>query len=212
MKNHAIPGRITDTLIRPTPIVTFAKVYAEYEWWQPNPGDRHALLLLRRQMPKKVSFMRAYRGWRASGSKEEKEFGEGRAFLRWLQRHELAIDWTPRDFAPHPFFSAPNSPRHDKDDEMAKGLSFAIKPVMVHDRKIKLYVRDDDMLNLLNMPFGREEDFLELVMRYVAQRFEWENWRAPAPLFLDWIKNQGIRPVFQSGQLGFDPMISLGPC
>lgn len=210
MKNPMAQGWAYDTIIRPTPIVTFSKVFAENQWWQPNPGDRHALLLLRRQMPKKVSFTRAYRGWHASGAKEEKELGEGRAFLRWLMRHELAIDWSPRDFNPHPYFSHPLSPKHDPNDEMARGLSFAISPVQVDGRKVKLYVRDDDMLNLLNMPFGNEEDFLELVMRYVAQRFEWEDWKAPAPLFLDWVKSQGKRPVFQAGQLGFHPM-TVGP-
>ena len=156
-------------------------------------------------MPTKVSFPRAYRGWRASGSREEAELGEGRAFLRWLQKHEISIDWEPRDFQPHPYFSHQDSPRHDPDDEMAKGLSFAVRPVRVAQRNVKLYVQDHDMLSLLSMPYGKEEDFLELVMRYVAQRFEWANWKAPAPPFLDWVVSQGSRPVFQGGQLGFTP-------
>lgn len=209
MKNHAIQGWISQDLIRPTPIVTFSRVFAEGRWWIPTPGDRHALLILRRNMPKKVSFTRAYRGWRASGAREEKELGEGRAFLRWLMKHELAIDWTQRDFEPHPYFSHPSAPRHDKDDELAHSHSFAIRPIQVGERKIKLYVRDDDMLNLLSMPYGNEEDFLELVMKYVTQRFEWETWRAPAPPFLDWVKSLGKRPSFQLGQVGLSAFASL---
>lgn len=206
MKSAKIHGGIIEALERPNPIVTFSKVWAEGRMWEPKFGDRHALLLLRRIMPDKVSFTRAYRGFRASGAKEEKELGEGRAFLRWLQKHEISIDWKPRDFSPHPFFTCPGAPKHDPNDEMAQGLSFAIRPVEVAGRRIKLYVADDDMLNLLNMPYGNEKDFLELVMRYVAQRFEWESWRAPAPPFLDWVRSQGMRPVFVPGQLGFRPL------
>lgn len=157
-------------------------------------------------MPTKVSFTRAYRGWRASGYAEEKELGEGRAFLRWLQKHEISIDWKERDFSPHPYFCQKESPRHDPNDEMAQGHSFVVRPVRVGQRNVKLYVQDHDMLSLLSMPYGREEDFLELVMRYVAQRFEWQKWKAPAPPFLDWVVSQGSRPVFRAGQLGFGPL------
>lgn len=205
MKNGTIQGWISDEYDRPTPIVTFSRVHWEGRWYEPNFGDRHALLILRRQMPKKVSFLRAYRGWLASDRREEKELGEGRAFLRWLMKYELSIDWKKTDFSPHPYFSHPHSPRHDKNDEMAQGLSFAIKPVLVGTRRVKLYVRDDDMLNLLSLPYGNETDFLELVMNYVAKRHEWEAWRAPAPPFLDWVKSMGMRPSFQIGQVGFHP-------
>ena len=112
------------------------------------------------------------------------------------------------DFNPHPYFTQKNLPSHHKDDEMAHGLSFAIKPVSLGKRMIKLYVRDEDMLSLLSMPYGTEEDFLELVMQYVSQRFEWEKWRAPAPTFLNWVISHGKRPIFNQGQLGF--LISCG--
>lgn len=190
--------------IRPNPILTFSPVHYDGQSWQPKFGDRNALLLLRRNVPKKVSFARAYAGWRAGGSKEEKELGEGRAFFRWLQRHHLSIEWKDTDFAPHPYFACPFAPKHASGDEMAIGLSFAIKPVEVIGRKVKLYVQDDDMLSILNMPYGVEEDFLELVMRYITQRFQWESWRAPAPKFLDWLTGQGKRAVFERGQLGFE--------
>lgn len=188
---------------RPNPIVTFASMWVQNQLWTPSFDDRHSLLLLRRQMQKQVSFQRAYTGWRASGAREENELGQGRAFLRWLQKHELSVEWKKRDFQPHPYFSQNNSPSHNKNDEMARGLSFAVKPVQVKNRFVKLYVQDEDMVSLLNMPYGQEEDFLELVMQYVAQRFEWESWRAPAPPFLDWIVSHGKRPVFMKGQLGF---------
>lgn len=194
---------------RPNPIVTFAPFSTHGQLWKPKFGDTHSLILLKRDLPKKVSFQRAYTGWRMSGSREETELGEGRAFLRWLQKHHLSIAWSEKDFRPHPYFSQQKSPVHSQYDDSAHGLSFAIKPIMIKNRTIKLYVRDEDMLSLLKMPYGDEEDFLELVMRYVAQRFEWEKWRAPAPGFLDWIVSHGKRPLFFQGQLGFHPHRSL---
>ncbi len=187
---------------RPNPIVTFAPLWVEDRKWEPEFSNQHSLLLLRRRSPKQVSFARAFAGWRLSGAHEERELGSGRAFLRWLQKHHLAIEWKEKDFNPHPYFSQKNSPRHDDNDELAQGLSFAVRPVEVKGRKVKLYVQDKDMMSLLSMPYGDEEDFLELVMGYVAQRFEWENWRAPAPTFLDWVISHGKRPVFLTGQLG----------
>jgi hypothetical protein len=162
-------------------------------------------------MPKKVSFPRAYAGWLASGARESIELGEGRAFFRWLQKHELSIQWREKDFTPHPYFSNFQAPQHDPKDEMAQGLSFAIKPVMVEKRHVKLYVQDKDMLGLLNLPYGKDEDFLELVMRYVSQRFEWQSWKAPAPHFLDWVMSRGARPVFSEGQLGFSGHLRKSP-
>lgn len=207
MRNTAVHGRTESSLTRPNPIVTFSPVWAEGRKWLPKFGDRNSLLLLRRKMPKKVSFIRAYRGWRASGAREEAELGEGRAFLRWLQRHELSVDWKTEDFTPHPYFQSLAAPKHDPLDELARDHSFAIRPVSIRGRNIKLYVQDQDMLSVLNLPYGNEEDFLELIMRYVAQRFEWDKWRAPAPSFLDWMVSQGVRPIFREGQLGFYPVV-----
>lgn len=217
MKRSTIQGRMTyqeidfnpDQPCRPNPIVTFAPFWANGHLWKPKFGDNHSLILLRRNLSKKVSFQRAYNGWRMSGSKEENELGEGRAFLRWLQKYHLSIAWSEKDFSPHPYFSQKNSPIHSIHDELAQELSFAIKPIKVKHRTIKLYVRDEDMLSLLKMPYGDEEDFLELVMMYVTQRFEWEKWRAPAPSFLDWIVSHGKRPLFYHGQLGFHPHRSI---
>lgn len=188
---------------RPHPILTFNPVYFEGKNWYPFFGDRNTLLILRRSLPKKVSFARAYCGYRAGGCKEERELGQGRAFLRWLQRHHLSIEWKATDFELHELFLSPHAPQHDPNDEMARDLSFAIAPVEVNGRKVKLYVQDDHMLSLLNFPYGDEEDFIALVIKYVEARQSWEKWRAPAPYFLDWVMSQGKRPVFQSGQIGF---------
>jgi hypothetical protein len=125
--------------------------------------------------------------------------------LRWLQHHDLSISWREEDFRPHPYFQDPEAPQHTPSDELAESHSFAIRPVHIAGRTIKLYVKDNDILSLLNLPYGKEEDFLMLVMSYITQRFEWQKWRAPAPTFLDWIISHGKRPVFAPGQLGFSP-------
>jgi hypothetical protein len=195
---------------QPSPILEFRQIWSEGRRWQPRPGDRTTLLLLKRQMPKQVSFERAYRGWRASGAKEERELGEGRAFLRWLQKHELSIAWEARDIELHPYFALPDSPRHDPQDETAYGLSFAVAPVKVGPRLVKLYLADEDVLRLLNLPYGHEMDFLTLVTEYVGQRHQWQAWQAPAPPFVEWLTNQGRKPVFKRGQLGFSLPAALG--
>lgn len=195
-------GRPLDLNPSHTPLVTLAPIWYEGRWHQPRFTDRHILLLFKRKMEKEVSFVRAYRGWRASGAIEEQELGEGRAFLRWLMKHELSIQWKKKDITINPLLSGENSPCHDPADEMAQNLSFAIRPVEVGRRAVKLYVQDNDMLSLLGLPYGEEEDFLGLVKRYVAQRFEWEKWRAPAPPFLDWVTTLGKRPRLSSGEVG----------
>jgi hypothetical protein len=187
----------------PTPIVSFRSVWAEGRHWTPRLGDKTALLLLKRKGEKRVSFERAYRGWRASGAREEHELGEGRAFLRWLQHFDLSIQWQARDIKLHPYFTDPKAPKHDPHDETARGLSFAVAPVNVGDRRVKLYLKDEDVLRLLHLPFGHEHDFLALVTEYVGQRHQWQLWQAPAPPFIDWLTTQGKRPVFAQGQLGF---------
>jgi hypothetical protein len=188
---------------QPRPVIEFSSIYAEGKHWQPKPGDRTALLLLRRKMPKKVSFTRAYRGWRASGAIEEKELGEGRAFLRWLQRHELSIAWESRDIKLHPYFTQPDAPRHDPSDEMAQGMSFAIAPVEIQGKRVKLYLADEDVLRLIHLNYGHEEDFLALVTEYIGKRHQWQIWKAPAPPFVDWLTTHGKKPFFNPGQLGF---------
>lgn len=132
------------------------------------------------------------------------EIGESRSFLKWIQKKNYSIVWKKGDFSIHPYFTAHDSPKHDPKDELAAEHIFAIKPVEVSNRKIKLYIQDDDVISLIHLPYGEEEDFLELVKQYVNLRFHWEKWRAPAPTFLDWVKAQGKRPVFSRGQIGMN--------
>jgi hypothetical protein len=215
MKNPTLHGRQSGleeipsrTKAPPTPLITFSPIWTQGRLWAPNPGNRHALLLLKRVTATRVSFARAYSGWRASGAREESELGEGRALLRWLQKYKLSIAWQEKDFQLNPLFCCPDSPFHFENDEMAQGLSFAIKPVSVSGRKVKLYVEDEDMLSLIGISHGDSKDFIELVMQYVSLRFEWEKWRSPAPPFKDWIISQGLRPSFSQGQVGFHPILT----
>lgn len=192
---------------RPNPLIQFKPVYFEGNLYHPQFGDRSSLLIFKRKMPKEVSFIRAYSGWRAGGAKDLQDLGEGRAFLRWLQRHELSIQWRRDDFLIHPLFTGENVPRHDPDDEFAKGLSFALRPVQVQRRAVKLYLQDEDVLSLMRLNSGEEKDFLSIVEDYVEMRFDWDTSKLPAPGFLDWVKSRRLRPAFRGGQMGFGPLI-----
>ncbi len=194
----------------PMPLLTFKKIKILGKTYSPNFGDRHSLLILKRVMSKKVSFMRAYTGWVHSGGMSSEEMSEGRSFFRWLQKYSLSVEWSEEDFSLNHFFSSPRSPKHDPQDEMAKNLSFAIRPVRVQERNIKLYIEDQDILSLFNLSYGNDEDFLALVSEYVASRFQWAKWNAPSPSFLDWVKARGLRPVFQETQIGFSLPIIMG--
>jgi hypothetical protein len=151
---------------------------------------------------REIPFREAYREWHLKSSWVDRDLGEGRAFQRWLDREQLSVRISPKDFSLHRYFTLGNAPTNDPGDELARDLSFALQPVEVNARRVKLYLEDAAMLNLLSLSFGHEEDFLSLVRRYVAKRFDWERWRAPAPLFLDWVKSEGRRPLFLPGQLG----------
>jgi hypothetical protein len=187
-------------------IITFSSLWVNGKKWHPSPGDVHALLWIKHRASNVIAFNRAYSGWRISGAIEEREFGEGRAFLRWMYKRKISIEWSEKDFCINPLFSGPQAPKHSPVDELARTHSFAISPVKVGQKRVKLYVQDRDMLNLINLSYGQDEDFLELVKNYVSKRFEWEKWRAPAPGFMDWVKNEGRRPNFSNGQLGFHPL------
>jgi hypothetical protein len=190
---------------RPTPLISLSPIRINGKLKYPAITDRVALALLKHKTSKKLSYRNAYKEWFSDGSWLDRDLGEGRSFLRWLQKTGQSIDWKPHDFSLHSYFTDEWAPKHAPDDEMAQGLSFAIKPVEVSGRRVKLYLQDEAVLNLINMPYGEEHDFLELVKEYVKIRFQWEKWRAPAPPFLDWVKAQAKRPIFQSGQLGFCP-------
>ena len=186
----------------PSPLLTFNPVRINRKYKYPSISDKTSLLLLRLEGTKKINFKEAYKEWFCEGTWQDRDLGEGRAFLKWLKTHEYSITWKKDDFKFHPYFLQDDSPKHDPQDEMSRGLSFAITPVEVNQRKVKLYLQDDAVLNLIAMPYGEEEDFLELVKRYIRMRFEWEKWRAPSPPFLDWVKAQARKPLFNKRQLG----------
>lgn len=189
----------------PSPVMKLRSIQIRGKKYNPNLGDRTILLLLQRKMEKKVSFSRAYTGWREGGSREEHELGEGRAFLRWIQRHELGISWEEGDIALHPYFIDDQAPRHNPQDETAKGMHFAIAPIEVNGRRIKLYVEDQDMLRIIHTPYGRELDFGVLLKKYLMARLKWLEWQAPAPTLMEWLRSTGHKPLFSRGQLGFCP-------
>jgi hypothetical protein len=211
MKHALNYGRISwsygdfdpDSPCRPSPLITFNPIRLNGKLKYPNFSDRTSLLLLKLKTPGTLSFREAYEQWWKDGPSLDRELGEGRAFLRWLQRKQMSIKWSKKDFNLHSYFLQEDSPKHFAGDEMARGLSFAVKPVEVNKRKVILYLKDEDVLNLINMPYGLDEDFLLLVKNYVKMRFQWEEWQAPSPPFLDWMKAQARRPAFSRGQLGF---------
>ncbi len=186
----------------PTPVFRFTPLRINGRDKRPDFSDKVALKLLRSARGQAIPFREAYRHWHFRSARVDRDLGEGRAFLRWLDRENLSVQLGPRDFTLHQYFTCGESPSHEPDDDLARDLSFALGPVEVNDRRVKLYLQDAAVLNLLSLPFGHEEDFLNLVRRYVAKRFDWELWKAPAPLFVDWVKSEARRPVFLPGQLG----------
>lgn len=211
MKNTLSYGRLKwsyedfdpEVPCRPSPLFIFNPIRINGKPKIPHFTDKVTLALLKYKTPSKKLFRELYIDWYCEGSWIDRDLGEGRAFFRWLQQSGHSIEWKPQDFKLHSYFTQKNAPKHSPDDELAKGLSFAIKPVDVGERKVKLYLQDECIMNLISMPFGEDKDFIELVKEYIKLRFQWEEWKAPAPTFIDWVKAQAKRPVFSSGQLGF---------
>lgn len=162
-------------------------------------SDKHALVLLKRKLPKVMSFSEAYRSWWKSGRRDIEELGEGLSFLKWLKANGLSVAFRRSDFHLHPYFQ----PSGTKDSEQM----FTITPVTVLGRKVKLFVEDEDMIQILHFPYGRDVDFLVAVRKYVAMRFQWELWRAPAPKFVDWLRNSGLRPIYFRDQVGINLVV-----
>lgn len=208
MKQGLSYGRITfgyeeEDEDRPKPLVSFAPVRFRGKSYIPDITDREALLILKIRGEKMISFADAYVEAICRDSRESVELGEGKALMRWLKARKLMIQWKKNDMKLHSLFTGETAPRFEEGDELANDHCFSISPVTVLGRCIKLYVEDEAMLSLIQLEYGEEEDFLSLVRRYVARRIQWELWRAPAPTFSDWVRNEGKRPVFKKGQVGF---------
>lgn len=210
MKPSLSYGRISwgyeEDFLRPLPVFNFNFVRFLGRKRYPQISDRDGLQLLKHRGEKKISFRDAYVEAVCRDDRIASEIGEGKAILRWLRQKNLAIVWKDGDFKLHSFFE--DGPEFHPEDEFSRDHSFSILPVTVMGRTVKLYIEDEAMLSLLSLEYGEEEDFVSLVRRYIARRIQWEHWRAPAPTFLDWVKCEGKRPVFQRGQLGFRPRLS----
>jgi hypothetical protein len=205
MKQGLSYGRIKlsyeEDSLRPVPLLHFSPIRYQGKPRVPRISDRDCLIIMKQKGENTVSFRDAYIEAVCRDSREASELGEGRAILRWLKKHRLEILWKDHDFKIHSFFE--DGPSFEKSDELAHDHSFSILPVTVMGRTIKLYIEDDAMISLLSLNYGEEENFLSLVRRYIARRIQWEHWRAPAPTFIDWVKVEGKRPVFEKGHLGF---------
>ena len=189
---------------RPSPFLTFQPVRINGKFITPKLSDKHGLSLLKMKGGERISFIEAYKDWYLHHQWHDRDLSEGRAFLRYLKTHHKSVRLAQADFTLHPYFTQSSAPKHDPHDELAKEHAFVISPVEVNKRKVKLYVSDEDMLNLISLPFGTDVDFLRLVKSYITLRHEWEKWKAPSPSFLEWVKSQVVRPVFSKGQLGID--------
>lgn len=207
MKQSLSYGRIRlgyeEEPLRPSPLILFNPIRYQGRPRVPKISDRDCLHLLKLKGDRKISFREAYVESVCKDSRDAHELGEGRALIRWLRKNKMMILWKDGDFKMHSLFE--NGPGFDSTDELAGDHSFSILPVTVMGRVIKLYVEDEAMLALLSLETGEEENFLSLVRRYIARRIQWEHWRAPAPTFLDWVRVEGKKPVFTSGQIGFHP-------
>ncbi len=210
MKPSLSYGRISwgyeEDSLRPTPLISFSSIRYQGKIRVPVISDRDSLTLIKMKGEREVSFREAYIESVCRDSREAHELGEGRALIRWLRKNKSMILWKDGDFKMHSYFE--EGPGFDPDDELARDHAFSILPVTVMGRTIKLYIEDEAMLSLLSLEFGEEENFISLVRRYIARRIQWEHWRAPAPTFIDWVKNEGKRPVFGKGQVGFRPCMA----
>ena len=195
---------------RPHPVFSFNPIRINGKLTRLAFSDQVSFDLMKRRTQNSLPLRDAYLQWMRNHSFHHSDLGEGRAFLHWLSKEKKSISWNQRDIKVHPYFLQ-DGPKHQIDDEYAKNLSFAINPVNVMGRRVKLYLEDDSIMRLLSIPLGEEHDFLELVMKYITMRFHREKWHSPAPTFLDWVKILGKRPVFLRGYLGFSTVIRRGP-
>jgi hypothetical protein len=187
----------------PTPLVRFSPIKIDSKLKTLRFTDRQSLELLKHKTDIKLPIKEAYRLWLKEISSHDLDLGEGKSFLKWLRQKGLSVHWTPQDYSLHQYFDKGPSILHDPNDDFTKGHSFSISPIKVNNRLIKLYLEDESILNLLSLPFGEEENFFKLIESYILLRFQLVKWNAPAPLFIDWVRANGKKPIFHFGQMGF---------
>jgi hypothetical protein len=186
----------------PTPLVRFSPIKINSRLRTLVFTDRQSLELLKHKTEMKLPIKEVYRLWLRELSIQDLELGEGRSFLKWLRQKNLSVHWTPQDYSLHEYFNYGPSIVQDPNDEYARGHSFSISPVRVNNKMIKLYLEDESILNLLSLPYGEEENFLKLMENYILLRFQLMKGNAPAPLFIDWVRANGKKPLFFLGQMG----------
>lgn len=211
MKQRLNYGRISwsyedfdpDSPCVPTPLVRFSPFRISTRMKTILLSDRHSLELLKLNTKNKLCLKEAYELWTRRNHFFDIELGEGRAFIKWLKQHHLSIKWSHNDYSLHQYFTYGSPPRHKPFDECALGHTFSVLPVLVKNRFIKLYLEDESVLSLFSIPYGKEENFIHLIEQYILLRFELDKWNAPAPLFIDWVRANGRKPLFYPQQLGF---------
>jgi hypothetical protein len=188
----------------PRPIFSLTPIRINHKIKHPHFSDKVILDLIKYKTSQKIAFRIAYIEWHHSISWQRDDPNEGRSFLKWLKTTPYSIYWTQEELGLNEYFLDPLAPKHGSQDELAQEYSFAIKTVVVQNRRIKLYLEDEAILSLININQGLEKDFLELVELYIKKRFLWEKWRMLSPPFLEWVKTNGLRPAFKRGQLGLN--------
>lgn len=179
----------------PFPVIKINKYFKGFH--------RTALNLFKLKCSEKILLDEAYLAWSSSFLSVQAGQDDAINFLHWLKKRNLSIQWRSKDFTIHPYFYYSKCPSYEKGNNFEQDSSFSIKPVQVDGRNIKLCLEDDSIMSLLNISYGDEIDFLELVKDYIQMRFHREKWGTPSPTFLDWVKILGKKPLFKVGQLSF---------
>jgi hypothetical protein len=165
-------------------------------------SDKVCFKLLSTKEPRSLSIKDLYREWIKSNPRAHHSIGEGRSLLEWMKRNGLSVKWKKSDLSFHPYFDQTNS--FTFKDEYSEDHAFSIPPIEACGRRVKLYVKDEDVLRLLHLPEGEHVDFLELVRGYVMFRIERETWHGPIHSFVDWVSFSGKKPLFLKDQLFWD--------
>jgi hypothetical protein len=186
----------------PLPIFSPSPIWINGRHHIPLLSDEIFLKLHFNKGAKEYYFKQAYKDWYLKSPHDQIKFRSDHSFLKYIHQQKIKIILQKNDFTLHPYFSQVDAPKQDKMDDFSEEHHFIIKPIKIENRLVKLYVKDEDIIRMMKIPYGRDYDFLELAKRYIALRWEWEKCHAPAPTFLEWIKNLFLRPVFMRGQLG----------
>jgi hypothetical protein len=210
MRKNLIYGKISwsfdeETPVRclPVPLMRLRAFKINGKTICPDFSDKVFFTLLNFKTFKRLPLEELYTRWNDDKSPEDFELGEGRALLRWMSMNNVSIQWKRSDIIFHSFFKEDRKINEIKD-EWSIEHAFSIPPVKVKGRHVKLYLKDEDVIQLMHLPGGQEEDFLELVTAYIRYRIDKERYSELAHSFLEWVKFMNKRPLFTKGQLSWD--------